>query len=188
MNLVSTGFIANKMPNASSDRVLEIQSRVSKVIEEYLNTNLDVTTYIDEIYDSKTVMILNHMPIVSVESIIDLRADNNLLVEGTDYYVYPGQISIPNRYSAKKDLKISYTAGLQTIPQDVYIVAEELVSYWAFKEDRQEELFYETEAMEDRSYKSRKLSEETILSKLSKYRQPYGPSRVSRQKIYIGVI
>jgi len=192
VNLISNDFLKTLLDvdeESFIETIGQVNQRVSSLIEEYLDTTLEVKSYENEVYDAASTLILYHMPIKSVESIVLISGDSETpLAENTDFYVYPDRISLPNVTPGRKNLKISYEAGLETIPQMCYIVAEELVRYWAFKASSGDGFFYKSEGMEDRSYTNSDVTELKILSKLAPYRQRSLPKRSTRPSFRIGVI
>ena len=129
----------------------DLQSAVEKRVKEYLNRDLEPTTYTDELYNGngKYELILRQFPLVSISSIkvYDGIDSNNAetwttLVEHTDY----DRLIIPKEaYSVILDgyrfvrglqnYKITYVAGYGTvgtggttsIPDDIQQACKELL-------------------------------------------------------------
>jgi hypothetical protein len=185
INLVSEDYIATYFPDRSTSEIQSIQSRANGLIADYLRTTLGPASFTD-IHDYKLTVIPYHLPIVSVESIAVVNS-SELLIENSNYFVYPTYIYLPNANQTVNGLRIVYTAGLEQANPMMELVAEDLIRFWAFKDGKSEELFYLKEEMEDRGYTNREISELTILSRLKSQRyKPFG-SRIGGT-VNIGVI
>lgn len=185
-DIISVDFIRSYFPDRSSDDLIALQTRVTKLIEEYLRTSFTETEY-TEVYGTKANLVPYHLPITSVTSITDV-ASSEALTADTDYVVGSNSIQFPSRTEGTNDIRILYKAGLTNVPVLVGVVAEDIIRFWSFKDDKRDELFFSSETMEDRSYKSRMTSENQILSRLSQYRfEPLG-SAIKGCKVRIGVL
>ena len=187
--LVTEDFVRNLFPEASSERIWQLMARATDMVAEYLRTSFSEKLYESEVLDRKAKVPTKHLPIVSVELVEDVSSDEpEEMVEGTDYLVYPTHLLLLSSTTfTRKAIRVTYTAGLTSCPTVFSLVAEELIRFWAFKEDKLDELFYKKEDMEDRSYEMRTTSEDDILSKLAKYR--YSPDgTIGKGNVRIGVI
>ena len=185
-DIISVDFIRSYFPDRSSDDLSALQTRVTRLIEEYLRTSFIETEY-TEVYGTKAILVPYHLPITSVTSITDVVSSEALTAD-TDYVVDSESIQFPSRTEGTKDISVVYKAGLTNIPVLVGVVAEDIIRFWSFKDDKRDELFFSSETMEDRSYKSRRTDENQILSRLSKYRfEPLGSTNRGRQ-VRIGVL
>lgn len=185
--LVSEAYIMSQLPDRSGDDITKLRKRVNDLIADYLRTSFEVLPY-TEVLDSKEILVPQHVPIVSVTSLIDLSTLEEVFAEDVDYFVYPDYVYIPGRLSGNKDIQITYTAGLSSVKPLMEVVAEDIVLFWSFKEGKKDELFFAREDMEDRSYLTRVIREEAILARLRQYQ--YRPSGRTnpRRLVRIGVI
>lgn len=186
VKLVSIDYIAKHFPDLDNNELSVLQSRVGRLVADYLHTSLEEKVY-TEVYDSKVTLIPYHLPIISVTSIEDRSSANTIFEEDTNYYVYNNYIQIPGRTSGSKDLRLTYIAGLQSSSPKMEIVAEDIIRFWAFKEGKLDELFLQQENMEDRSYTTKDITEATILTRLRSER--YHPLKdLAKGIVRIGVI
>lgn len=191
VKLIDNIELAGLYPDLVDDDLTLINYTLTRFIQEYCNTTFEAIEYTDEIYDSRAEIRPEHRPIISVESLAErteVGATPVALVEDLDYYVYPDRILIVNPYKVRKGIILSYTAGLETIPQMASRVALDLANYWYFKDSEGSLLFYSSQTLEEREYKTRPdLSEITILRRLSALVQPRNSGR-GKQGIRIGVM
>lgn len=185
--LVSEEYIASHLPDRSTQDIAKLQRRVNDLVADYLRTSFEVSEYTDRL-DSKSILVLPNLPIVSVLQMTDLGPSAVTFTENSNYFVYPDHIYIPGRIPGNKDIEVVYQAGLDHVDPLVEVVAEDLVLFWSFKEGKCDELFLRQESMEDRSYVTKAINEESILSRLADHR--YKPLRIksSRGQVRIGVI
>lgn len=187
--LVTEPFVRDLFPEASSERIWQLMARATDMVAEYLRTSFSEKLYEEEVLDLKSKVPTKHLPISSVELVEDITADEPIeMTEGSDYLVYPTHLLfLSNPTFTRKAIRVTYTAGLTSCPTVFSLVAEDLIRFWAFKEDKRDELFYKKEDMEDRSYEMRTTSENDILSRLAKYR--YSPDgTIGKGNVRIGVI
>lgn len=188
-SLVSDDFIRSLMPDATLERIWTLKKRATSMVAEYLRTSFSEELYEEEVLDLKEIIPTKHLPLVSVELAENISSGEPVeLVEGTDFRVYPNYLRMTSASSfTPGGLRITYRAGLTSCPTVFSLVAEDLVRFWAFKEDKLDELFYKKEDMEDRAYEMRVTSESSILSRLAKYR--YSPDgTIGKGNVRIGVI
>jgi hypothetical protein len=185
VKLISDAKLVKLFPENTSGELTEISERITNLIQEYCNTTFEVLTYANEKQDSRDPLVLEHMPLVSVSSLVD---NESTLVEGTDFYVYPDGLRISSPSGYNKAVTISYSAGFAAIPEGVKLVAEQLAEYWAFKESEGNLLFYKSQVFEEREYVTQAdLNEQKILRGLRKYVQNTS-SRLRRPGLRFGVI
>lgn len=187
--LVSEDFVRDQFPDASSEKIWKLMTRATDIVAEYLRTSFSEKLYEEEVLDLKSRVPTKHLPINSVELVENITSDEPTeLTEGEDYLVYPTHILFLGQPTfTRRAVKVTYKAGLTSCPTDFSLVAEDLIRFWAFKEDKRDELFYKKEDMEDRSYEMRVVSENNLLSRLAKYR--YSPDgTIGKGNVRIGVI
>lgn len=190
-SLVSEAFVVGQFEDLGPQSIWEYQDRATAMVAEYLRTSFSEETYEDEVVDFKKKAVTKHLPITGVVKVEDISGDEPTeLFEGDDFLVYPTHIVFTGDVAYQpKGLRITYMAGLtrDQVPTVFKLVAEDLIRFWAFKEDKRDELFYKKEDMEDRSYEMKTINESQILSRLARYRYfPFGTIR--KGNVRIGVI
>lgn len=138
-----------KITSSSYDTLLTaIAGKVNKFIDTRINRTLDLTTY-TELYDGTGTdkLILDHYPIVTLNLISeDIDIENrtyssvitqNLLVVDKESGIieYVNGVFI----QSQRSIYISYTAGYNTYPADLQLVAVDLAAkkYYDVQEKRQ---------------------------------------------------
>jgi hypothetical protein len=80
----------------------------------------------NEKHDYSEVLYPDYYPINSVTS---LTVDDVVLVEDTDFFVYPNFIRIDYESENFKSVALTYNAGFTTVPEDVKIAIKHLAAY-----------------------------------------------------------
>jgi Tfp pilus assembly protein PilX len=186
LRFVDDPVIASLYPEKTPTQRDQLNDDITSLIHEYCNTTFEEVTYTNEVQDSKTALVPDHLPINSVTTLID--GEYTEWVENTDYYVYSDRVDIVSPTLGKKAISITYKAGFTTVPQMVKLIAEELVRFKAFKETEGSALFYKEQTFEERTYKwDKNTSELSILAKIKRYVQK-GSSRTAKASIRVGVM
>jgi len=160
MSLVTDAYYKYYLGISQSDSITTtiapLINAAEKRIKEFLNRDIEITSYTDELYDGngKSILVVRQFPLVSVSAI--KRYDGlssgsqvwTTLVQGTDYdrlviskeafsiYLDNGTFE-----EGIQNYKISYIAGYGTvatgsvltnlIPDDIQMACKELVAlYW----------------------------------------------------------
>jgi len=175
--------------------VSDLVASITNTITEYCNTTFEVIEYTDEVLDSSSKLVPAHLPIVAVSSFQETisfdgtdKEYRESVVEDYDYFVYPSNILLEDPYSLRKGIKISYTAGYDSVPESVYQIADELANFRYFKSSEGSLLFYKSQVFEEREYEfDQSMSEAKILYKLHRYKQA-APKKNRTGKFRVGVI
>jgi hypothetical protein len=170
VSLIAMSRLEEIFQSLTPEELNTIDQSLTGIIEEYCNTTFEPVDYVGEILDSRDPMVPDHLPLISVASLID---NDVVFTENIDFWVYQLSIKVKSPSKVNKGVVISYRAGFQTIPQQVKLVAEDLANYWAFKRSEGSQLFYKSQEFEERSYEVQKdFNESRILSRLRRYVQP----------------
>lgn len=126
---------------------------IQEQVEKYCNRKFDVATYIED-YQCKHKCFPKNTPLKSVQSIV---RDNNIMMNADDYKIrgnYIEFVSDLKGYSMggsvlyasddTNEVTITYTAGYDTIPEDLKLAAIKLVAL-EYKKSREERLGVESE-------------------------------------------
>ncbi len=85
-----------------------------------------IVNIVNEKHDCSEILYPDYYPINSVASLI---IDNLMLVEDTNFFVYPNFIRIDYGSENFKSVVISYNAGFATVPEDIKTAIKLLAAY-----------------------------------------------------------
>ena len=145
MSLVETDKYEQYCQFTAGDAPIDFYTQINAVeqrVKEFLNRDLESTTYTEELYDGngKNKLVLRQFPITVVTSIkrydgiVSSAESWYTLVALTDYdrLIIPKEsysIILDNGSFAMgiQNYKITYTAGYSTMPEDIQLACKELV-------------------------------------------------------------
>lgn len=149
MSLVSDAaykYYLNINPSETiTNNLTPLISSAEKKVKEYLNRDIEATTYTSEIYNGSgcNELMLRQTPVTAVTTIeyyegYDSGEDWYALTLGTDYErkIIPTQANsvILDGYEfveGVQNYRVTYTAGYSTVPADIQQACKELVAlYW----------------------------------------------------------
>lgn len=116
-----------RIKDASQDSVLSfLITACSKLIETWMNRVLSVNNYKDRF--NGTGLSFHYFRNNPIISILSLKVDDNLI---TDFEIDNDQVYLINNYfnRGKYNCIIEYSAGFQTIPEDIENACLEFVSF-----------------------------------------------------------